>query len=170
MDNVLALVHDPRLSEWLRDFLLSHYNQEEQRAKILDKASLLNLVKILLDTPVSDEPDDVTGGLAVECVIFCVEQYPIDAVPDYLRDGVALLVSSSHPSAAQVAACLRTAHQLLEADLAALLSPFLSTPAAKQLVTWMAHSPPFRRFSIAEILSDGVLATGYFLFLCHSSR
>jgi hypothetical protein len=170
MENVQGLLHDPRLSEWLRDFLSIHYHQEEQRAKILDKASLLSLVKILLDEPVSDEPDDVTSGLAVDCVMFCIEQYPIDTVPDGLRDGVALLVSSSHPFTAQIAACLSAAHQLLESDLAALLSPFLLTPAAKQLVAWMAHSPPFHRFSIAEILDDRVLATGYFLFLCHSGR
>jgi hypothetical protein len=170
METVQGLLFDPRLSAWLHDFLAQRFGQEEQRGKVLDKISLLNLVELLLDPTASAEPNEVTGGLALECVVFCIEQYQIDAVPDGLRDGVALLVSSAHPSGAQVTACLGAAQQLLHSDLTFLLSPFLATPAAKQLVAWMAFSPPYRRFSIAEILDDQVLATGYYLFLCYSGR
>ena len=172
-DNIF--IQDYRTRIWLEKYLSNRFNSSTI-CNIQSKVDMLINSKLILESfAASSLPVSVCAldlkSVILKCIVFCLENYAIDKIPQSINKCVVLLLSSGSISNDELVDSLRSAHALLRDDLeATLFRGFQESEERSQIVGWLSGSPRYFAYTISNVLRSDALSACYFLFLCQVGR
>lgn len=175
------LIKDSRANIWLKSYLKS-YSSFIDAADIKNKINVLNATDILIEA--AEQLDiqlgsiDVFKDLALKCIIFCLEQYPNESLPDQIIRTVASVLTDTVWETSTILSATKSVNIFIKQDLEfTLLFRFRSCVVAKRMVGWMSASPGFYPLTISDIIKarpdhyqKSILTACYYLFLSKLDR
>lgn len=176
--SLVELIVDPRISSWL-DMYLHFYCLSREAVQVVCKIRLANFMRVLVHSEAylsacpcddSEAAGDIRNNCS-SCILYCIEQYPVNDIPESVVEIVRSLVQEAEVPFPSLLRGVQCVLDLVQRDLErTLLLKFKACVVAKQMIGWISASPKFVLVSIDDLFQREDLLSLYFLFLCSLER